>query len=620
MSENKVKAYDESYMDELEITTADDLYKNENEGFVFISYCSKNKETVFRDVVIPMQKKYGLRVYADKAFDYKNDEWVNQMQENLAASQAVLIFVSNEYVCSYACFLEVLTAVQEDIPILPIYIDNNPKAGDREKDLRISNNTRGAFEDIAKQLDINLELEKKGGSPSKETLNAMAGYLKLKKSIQNNKLNEKLLSQRFADMLKELTSIKHSINNSYDSLVSCINDTIKKNSKNCPVFSELSVNENKTKDSKAVKATDMVSVKTAVTKKPIQEKEETPTYVKTDIIEKAESADAVKKGNEVYSICGKEFTGNQSKMMTDVMKYIIENHFDMLDILEQKLTSVSKKAISELKKAGVNYFNTGSEFTYQGQIYSVGTSYDRSAKMSQIRNAIMITGENPSDFVVDGLFNEKQLEKAMLCYNNVNNSDSSENVAAIARKQGDEVYRIGNQEFTGNQSQVMTNAMKKQFEMARLRYNNANNPDSSENVASIARKQGDEVYRIGNQEFTGNQSKMMTDAMKYIIEKHFDMLDILEQKLTSVSKKPISELKKAGVNYFNSGSEFTYQGQIYSVGTSYGRNEKLAQIRNAIMLTAEEPQKFDINGLFNEKQFEEAEMRYYELFSEMAEE
>ena len=64
MSENKVKAYDESYMDELEITTADDLYKNENEGFVFISYCSKNKETVFRDVVIPMQKKYGLRVYA----------------------------------------------------------------------------------------------------------------------------------------------------------------------------------------------------------------------------------------------------------------------------------------------------------------------------------------------------------------------------------------------------------------------------------------------------------------------------------------------------------------------------------------------------------------------------
>ena len=87
-----------------------------------------------------------------------------------------------------------------------------------------------------------------------------------------------------------------------------------------------------------------------MTKKPIQEKEEASTDVKTDIIEKAESADAVKKGIEIYSVCGKEFTGNQSKMMTDAMK--------------------------------------------------------------------------------------KQLEKAMLCYNNVNNSDSSENVAAIARKQG----------------------------------------------------------------------------------------------------------------------------------------------------------------------------------------
>ena len=109
-------------------------------------------------------------------------------------------------------------------------------------------------------------------------------------------------------MLKELVPIKHSINKSRDALVSCINDTIKKNSKNCPVFSELSVKENKTKDSKAVKATDTVSAKNAVTKKTIQEKEETPTYVKTDIIEKAESADAVKKGNEVYSICGREFT------------------------------------------------------------------------------------------------------------------------------------------------------------------------------------------------------------------------------------------------------------------------------------------------------------------------
>lgn len=107
-------------------------------------------------------------------------------------------------------------------------------------------------------------------------------------------------------MLKELTSIKYSINNSHDSLISCINDTIK--SKNCPVFSELPVKESKTKESKAVKATDTVNVKTAVTKKTIQEKEETPTYVKTDIIEKAESADAVKKGNEVYSICGREFT------------------------------------------------------------------------------------------------------------------------------------------------------------------------------------------------------------------------------------------------------------------------------------------------------------------------
>lgn len=85
---------------------------------------------------------------------------------------------------------------------------------------------------------------------------------------------------------------------------------------------------------------------------------------------------------------------------------------------------------------------------------------------------------------------KKQFEMAILRNNNVNNSDSSEEVAAIARKQGDEVYKIGNQEFTGNQSKMMTDAMKKQLEKAMLCYNNVNNSDSSENVAAIARKQG----------------------------------------------------------------------------------------------------------------------------------
>ena len=81
---------------------------------------------------------------------------------------------------------------------------------------------------------------------------AVDGFLKLTEPILDNTLNENTLSQTFIGMLKELSSNEHRhnehrINNSRDALVSRINGIINEKCKSCPVFSELSVNENKTK-------------------------------------------------------------------------------------------------------------------------------------------------------------------------------------------------------------------------------------------------------------------------------------------------------------------------------------------------------------------------------------
>ena len=64
---------------------------SQRKPYVFISYASDNWETVFKSAVVPMQQKYGLRVYADKAFDKVNDKWIVPMLRN----------VRRRYVCGF---------------------------------------------------------------------------------------------------------------------------------------------------------------------------------------------------------------------------------------------------------------------------------------------------------------------------------------------------------------------------------------------------------------------------------------------------------------------------------------------------------------------------------------
>ena len=84
---------------------------SQKKQYAFVSYASDDWETVFKQAVIPLQQQYGLHVYADKAFDKLNDKWIVPMLRNVRGSDLMLVFVSQNYIESYACFLELLTAV-----------------------------------------------------------------------------------------------------------------------------------------------------------------------------------------------------------------------------------------------------------------------------------------------------------------------------------------------------------------------------------------------------------------------------------------------------------------------------------------------------------------------------
>ena len=98
---------------------------SQGKPYVFISYASDNWEKVFKEAVIPLQQTYGLRVYADKAFDKVNDKWIVPMLRNIRGADAVMVFVSQQYIESYACFLELLTAVNSKKQIIFISLEDN---------------------------------------------------------------------------------------------------------------------------------------------------------------------------------------------------------------------------------------------------------------------------------------------------------------------------------------------------------------------------------------------------------------------------------------------------------------------------------------------------------------
>lgn len=109
------------------------------EKYVFISYKSDDWEKVLGKIVRHMVDTYGLRVYFDKNFDRDNDSWVSNMTSAIRTGKccAILAFVSKQYMISYACLMELLTARgysafmdhdqdrENKLQIFPIIVDDS---------------------------------------------------------------------------------------------------------------------------------------------------------------------------------------------------------------------------------------------------------------------------------------------------------------------------------------------------------------------------------------------------------------------------------------------------------------------------------------------------------------
>lgn len=530
------------FLQRLEVTD-----RTKKTDYAFISYSSSDWRTVFQSIILPMQEKSGLKVYADKAFEEDNEDWVIQMQNNLRNDhcKAVIIFVSETYIRSHACLMEVLNAINHKKEIIPVFINGSD----------VKRMEDGAYKIITlkpkiKDAIINL-IERISNKDKKVDLirGTMEAFESFQDSLRQDKMEQYDLTVGFKAILESIpnhmtfsASVEENDRDKIIARLLKISPTICDISTSLTNTAEVGLRKMETvqKESAEEKHTETESFgEKPVPGESAEEKHLVEESTEEIVFEASEDSCFSRKtraasstGDIVYRLYGKEYTDNQANMQLRVFAQVLKRHPEAFDKIFEEENNPAIRCVSrtnyelpENRTADMpSRYNAGAFFDIYGGIY-VGTSLNYPEKLRNIAKLLTICGEDNSILESDVITLPTQ----------VRSRDSG---------------------------------------------------------------QGKEIYSIYGREYFGDQTDMMTDTMKFIIEKHFDRKVELES-LLSVKFSPLSELKN--LTYFRAGREYTFQGVTYSVGTSFGRDAKLTQIRKAIQITGEDPNQFVIRGLYEEK-------------------
>lgn len=195
---------------------------SQKKPYAFISYASDNWETVFKKAVVPLQQQYGLRVYADKAFDKVNDKWIVPMLRNIRSSDVVIAFVSQSYIESYACFLELLTAVNSRKQVIFVSLEQELRLGDTTD---LPNVEVGVKREILKQ---GADISTNTNNTSNDIMRAMkSSYTSLSTLLEQDALSKFDISDSFINFFRDASINKKTIHD-----LGAINGTIKSVSRN----------------------------------------------------------------------------------------------------------------------------------------------------------------------------------------------------------------------------------------------------------------------------------------------------------------------------------------------------------------------------------------------------
>ena len=542
--------YSEGY-EKLKVTTFREKQTN-GEGYIFVSYASRNRKKVFDEYIYPLQEQYGARFFADKQFQKNNTVWLNQMSRNLKRSDGMIMFISPEYVCSYACFLEVLTAIKENKPIIRVVL-GRPEMGSFDKELDMSDATREAI----KQVGTLLELECRKPTCGQLVRDAYAAYLETM-VMGNGVIEEDMLSEEFIELIDQISTTKAYAGDPLSSLRDKIS-SISKDVFGTPLAeTETVIAEKEVLQNHSEAGTkEMIDTVTEPAKKMAEnvaeEKQAAALSAQEEVATAASAKDATqeeagtfdretapkKRGRKPgsgetfrYTLYGKDCEDSAAAMMANVFSTVLERHVDMLDQLVGvrgfgciSYVDYSKK---ENQTADMPVYFKSAFFFPIGPGICVGTLMAPEWRLSMMANLIRTVGEDP-----------------------------------------DEVFQ-------------------------------------SADVELPAEKRKKESYTVYGVTYSGSAASMMANTLHLMIERHFDKRKALEKQLMCLMlKKTIKEMKGTPAQ-FRVGVDYEYQGVRYCIGTALSNKQKIRQIEKAIEILGEDPGQFVIDGLGTHVQEDEA--------------
>ena len=480
---------------DLKVTT----YK-EKEGYVFISYSSNDSDEVFNEYVLPLQEKYGLRVFCDMDFQNRaTQNWTTQMRENLESAQACIIFISDTYVSSYACLLEVLVATYKKIPIIKVML-KKPTESDDDIEREISSSTVGQFKRIGKQLEL--------GKFNEATL----CYLDISEYIENEKISKRHISKAFINYLPQ---IKGNYLLSSNGLLAIKNSIEEIQSKEA--FDKVGKVEQSEIVEEIVEVTDSNRV---IEDTPDMKEFNENTSVDNSLEEKPKKKKFSVTGDINYVLYGEENTGNQSDIMIMTFGKVLKKHPEYIDRAIETFTCLSDIDYSNKKNCGTDmpsYFRVCYTFEIQGKTVCVGTAYGMDDKLKLMAKLLVMVGEDKNILKMEGL--ELPVVKQRKCSNN----SSDENGGAT---NGGEVYYISGNEKVGNQSKMMWDVFEALTENYPDKINSLTTLTSvklAKDVQNANTKNADPTYFRGCMSFDVNGEEYLvgtsygrTDKMKQI--------------------------------------------------------------------------------------------------------
>ncbi len=235
-----------------------------------------------------------------------------------------------------------------------------------------------------------------------------------------------------------------------------------------------------------------------------------------------------------FEIYGEKHTGNQSDLMILSIGKVLKHNPQVIDKAIETLTSLSDVDYENNEIEDMpTYFRVCYTDEIAGKTVCIGTSYGLKDKLVQIAKVIALAEENPDVLKIDGL----ELPKV----------------------------KIG------------------------------------KNTTKVAGGSGhgtEETYYIFGEKRTGNQSEMMFDYFEELAKRYPDKIAGLTQ-ITSV--KAAEDVSNPGTSaaspvYFRVCRRFQVAGVAYYVGTSYGKKDKLVQIRKMQMLCGAAQDSFRMEG------------------------